>query len=293
MKFGTVAIIGRPNAGKSTLLNALVGQKVAIVSNKPQTTRHNILGILTRPHSQIVFVDTPGIHRPGYELNRKMMQMMRRAIEDVDVLILIVDATTRRGSGDRYALNLVRESKLPVILLLNKIDRIREKTRLLEIIKHFSEQHPFEEIVPISALREDGVERLLLAIEERLREGERSFPEDQVTDQSVRHLSAEIVREKVLELTTEELPYVTAVVVDRFVEEERLVRIAATIFVERSSQKAIVIGKLGGRLKEIGTRARIEIEAMIEKKVFLELVVRVKPHWRNDEELVERMVRET
>lgn len=292
MKFGTVAIIGRPNAGKSTLLNALVGQKVAIVSSKPQTTRNNILGIVTRQNSQIVFVDTPGIHRPGYELNRKMMQLMRQAMQGVDVLVLIVDATTRRGSGDAYVLGLVREAKLPTILLLNKIDRVRDKSQLLEIIKYFAEQHEFTEIIPISALREDGVERLLRSLENRLEEGESTFPGDQVTDQTIRRLSAEIVREKVLELTTEELPYVTAVVVDRFVEEEKIVRIAATIFVERPSQKAIVIGKLGSKLKEIGTRARRDIEAMIEMKVFLELTVRVKPHWRNNEELVERLIYE-
>lgn len=293
MKVGRVAIIGRPNSGKSTLLNALAGQKIAIVSDKPQTTRHNILGVVTRKDSQIVFVDTPGIHRPGYELNRRMMQAARRAIDDSDLLVLIVDATTRRGSGDSFALELVRSSARPAILLLNKIDRIAGKSRLLAIIQHFSEQFEFAEIIPISALKEDGIDRLLRAIEERLAEGESVFPEDQVTDQTIRRLSAEIVREKVLALTSEELPYVTAVVVDQFEETERLARIFATIFVEKSSQKAIVIGKLGGKIKEIGTRARRDIEEMTGKKVYLELTVRARPRWRDDEALVERLFEET
>ena len=289
---GFVSIIGRPNAGKSTLLNALVGEKVAIVTEKPQTTRTRIQGMLNvkarpgRPAAQIVFIDTPGVHRPDSQLNRKMLQEIHEALESRDLILLIVDATLDFGPGDQHVLDLVKRTGSPVFLLLNKIDKL-QKEKLLPIIEHYSKLHNFAEIIPISAARKQGLDVLLDKIVGVLRNGPRYFPEDQFTDQPERFIAAEIVREKVLLKTSKELPYATAVMIDRYEEEPRLTRIAATIYCEREGQKGILIGKGGRKLKEIGTAARLEIEALLGKKVFLELFVKVKPDWRQSQAFVE------
>ena len=291
---GFVSIIGRPNAGKSTLLNALVGEKVAIVTEKPQTTRTRIQGMLNvkarpgRPAAQIVFIDTPGVHKPDSRLNRKMMQEIHAALESRDLILLIVDATERFGHGDQHVLDLVKQTGAPVFLLLNKIDKVH-KERLLPMIEHYSKLHEFAEIIPISAARRQGLDVLIDKIVGVLHDGPRYFPEDQFTDQPERVIAAEIVREKVLLKTSKELPYATAVMIDRYEEEEKLTRIAATIYCEREGQKGILIGKGGQKLKEIGTAARLELEALIGKKVFLELFVKVKPGWRQSQAFVEEL----
>jgi GTPase len=289
---GFVSIIGRPNAGKSTLLNALVGEKVAIVTEKPQTTRTRIQGMLNvkarpgRPAAQIVFIDTPGVHRPDSQLNRKMLQEIHEALESRDLILLIVDATQPFGPADQHVLDLVKRTGSPVFLLLNKIDKL-QKEKLLPMIEHYSKLHTFAEIIPISAARKKGLDVLLDKIVGVLPNGPRYFPEDQFTDQPERFIAAELVREKVLQKTSKELPYATAVLIDRYEEEERLTRIAATIYCERDGQKGILIGKGGLKLKEIGTAARLEIEALLGKKVFLELFVKVKPDWRQSASFVD------
>lgn len=291
---GFVSIIGRPNAGKSTLLNALVGEKVAIVTEKPQTTRTRIQGMLNvkarpgRPAAQIVFIDTPGVHRPDSQLNRKMLQEIHEALESRDLILLIVDATQSFSPGDQHVVELVKRTGSPVFLLLNKIDKL-QKEKLLPIIEHYSKLYNFAEIIPISATRKQGLDVLLDKIVGVLRNGPRYFPEDQFTDQPERFIAAEIVREKVLLKTSKELPYATAVMIDRYEEEPRLTRIAATIYCEREGQKGILIGKGGRKLKEIGTAARLEIEALLGKKVFLELFVKVKPDWRQSQAFVEEL----
>jgi len=291
---GFVSIIGRPNAGKSTLLNALVGEKIAIVTEKPQTTRTRIQGMLNvkaqrgRPAGQIVFVDTPGVHRPDSRLNRKMMQEIHAALETRDLILLIVDVTEKSSASDEHVLELVKRSGGPVFLLLNKIDRL-QKDKLLPIIERYSKLHEFREIIPISAAKRDGVETLVDKIMDVLPEGPRYFPEDQFTDQPERFIAAEIIREKVLLKTGKELPYATAVVVERYEELEKLTRISATIYCERDGQKAILIGKGGQKLKEMGTAARIELESFLGRKVFLELFVKVKPGWRESAAFVEEL----
>jgi GTP-binding protein Era len=311
MHSGFVTIIGRPNAGKSTLLNALVGEKLAIVTDKPQTTRTRIQGIVNvkaekgRNAAQIIFVDTPGVHRPDSRLNRKMMQEIHQALESRDLILLIVDATEKFGSGAQHALELVKQyvgtgnreqvtgnRKQPsalahkVFLLLNKIDKI-EKERLLPLIEHYSRLHDFQEIIPISATRREGLDVLLDKIVRTLPEGPRYFPEDQLTDQPERFLAAEIVREKVLQKTAKEVPYSIAVMIDQYEEREKLTRIAATIYCEREGQKGILIGKKGEMLKQVGTAARLELESLLGKKVFLELFVKVKPAWRESSTFVD------
>ncbi len=291
---GFVSIIGRPNAGKSTLLNSLVGEKIAIVTEKPQTTRTRIQGMLNvtaqrgRPAGQIVFVDTPGVHKPDSRLNRKMMQEIHAALESRDLVLLIVDATERFGPTDQHVIDLVKRSGGPVFLLLNKIDRLH-KDKLLPIIAHYNSLHDFQEIIPISAAKRDGLDTLIDKIMVVLPVGPRYFPEDQLTDQPERFIAAEIIREKVLLKTGKELPYATAVMIDRYEELESLTRIAATIYCEREGQKAILIGKGGQKLKEMGTAARIELEALLAKKVFLELFVKVKPGWRESAAFVEEL----
>jgi GTP-binding protein Era len=281
---GYVALIGRPNAGKSTLINRLVGEKIAAVSNKPQTTRHRIQGIVTRGEGQIVFVDTPGVHKPGHLLNRRMMAMVHDAIMSVDLLVLMRDASVSTGNGDRFVLDLVRDSGKPAILILNKIDKIREKARLLPLIELYSKEYDFAEVIPISALKGDEIDILLTEIIKHLPEGEAIFADDELTDQSMRTIAAELVREKILESTGEEIPYVTAVVTELYDEsEDDLLRIFCAIYVERPSQKKIIIGKQGSRLKDVGTAARIEIEALAGKRVFLKLFVKVVEDWRNRE----------
>ena len=285
---GYVALIGRPNAGKSTLLNRLVGQKIAAVSDKPQTTRFRIQGVITKPEGQIVLVDTPGVHQPGYELNRRMMASVQEALLGVDLVCLIRDASVSTGNGDRFVLDLVKRSEKPALLLLNKIDKLEDKSALLPLIDWYRNEHEWREIIPISALKDEMTDVLIESALKNLSEGEPIFSEDELTDQSLRVLVAEIVREKVLHATGDEIPYVTAVVTERFEEvREDFTRIYCVIVVERSSQKKIIIGKGASRLKDIGIKARREIEALLGHRVHLELFVKVEEDWRNRENLLD------
>jgi GTP-binding protein Era len=279
-KSGFVAVVGRPNAGKSTLVNGLVGSKVSIVTAVPQTTRNRILGIVNRPGAQIVLMDTPGIHRPHTRLNEQMMTFVRQALTERDCAVLIVDASERFGHGDEFAVGLLKEYAPRTILALNKIDRIK-KPQLLPLMQRYSQLYDFEEIMPISALKGEGLTELLDAIVGLLPDGPQYFPPDMYTDQPERFLASEIVREKVILHTRQELPYATAVVIDDFEEGESITRIHASIVVERDSQKPIVIGSGGDMLKQIGSEARRELERLFPPKVFLELYVRVEPHWRD------------
>ncbi len=279
---GYVALIGRPNAGKSTLLNHLVGEKIAAVSNKPQTTRHKIKGIVTLENGQIVFIDTPGVHKPGYLLNRRMMSAVHDAILTVDVVVLMRDASVSTGNGDRFVLDLIKQSEKPAVLVLNKIDKIKDKKELLPLIEFYSKEHDFVEIVPVSALKGEAIDNLLKQITKHLPEAEPIFAEDEMTDQPLRTLVSEMVREKILQTTGDEIPYVTAVVTEKFDESDpERIKIHCAIFVERSSQKGIIIGKGGIKLKTIGTEARYDIEKLLNKKVFLQLFVKVVEDWRN------------
>lgn len=291
---GYVALIGRPNAGKSTLLNHLVGEKIAAVSNKPQTTRHKIQGIVTSKEGQIVFVDTPGVHKPGYLLNRRMMAAVHDAVLSVDVVVLLRDASVSTGNGDRFVLDLVKESGKPSILVLNKIDKIKEKHLLLPLIEYYSNEHAFAEIVPISALKGDAVDNLLKQITKHLPVGEPIFADDELTDQPMRTIVAEMVREKILASTGEEIPYVTAVVTERWDDSDpQQPRIFCAIYVERDSQKGIIIGKGGSKLKKIGSEARADIEKLLGRNIYLQLFVKVVSDWRNQaKDLDEMGVRE-
>lgn len=289
-KSGYVAFIGRPNAGKSTLLNRLVGEKIAAVSNKPQTTRHRIQGVVTRDDGQIVFVDTPGVHKPGHLLNRRMMAAVHDAIMSVDVLVLMRDASVSTGNGDRFVLDLVKQSEKPAILVLNKVDKIREKGNLLPLIEMYANEYGFAEIIPLSALKGEAIDVLLEQIVKHLPPGEPIFGEDEMTDQPLRSIVAEMVREKILQSTGEEIPYVTAVITEVFDETDpALTTIFCAIYVEKSSQKKIVIGKMGARIKDVGTRARVDIENLLGKKVFLKLFVKVVEDWRNRERDLDEM----
>jgi len=289
---GFVSIIGRPNAGKSTLLNALVGEKVAIVTRKPQTTRNRIQGVVhverqgRRPAGQIVLIDTPGIHKPVNYLNRRMMKEVYDALEGCDLLLLIVDVTEKFGTGDKFVLDIVKETKQKTFLLLNKVDRI-EKGQLLPQISRYKELHEFAEIIPISALKRDGLDTLVNAVIKALPEGPHYFPKDQFTDQPERFLVAELIREQVLLATEQEVPYATTVLIERYEEKAKLTGIAATIYCEREGQKAILIGKRGETLKKIGTAARLQLERRLNTKVFLELFVKVRSGWRDSRNFVE------
>jgi GTP-binding protein Era len=288
MNSGYVALIGRPNAGKSTLLNRLVGQKIAAVSDKPQTTRFRIQGVITKPEGQIVLVDTPGVHQPGYELNRRMMASVQEALLGVDLVCLIRDASVFTGNGDRFVLDLVKRSEKPALLLLNKIDLLEDKSALLPLIEWYRNEHEWREIIPISALKDEMTDVLIESSLRHLPEGEPIFSEDELTDQSLRVLVSEIVREKVLHVTGDEIPYVTAVVTERFEEvREDFTRIFCVIVVERASQKKIIIGKGASRLKDIGIRARRDIEALLGHRVHLELFVKVEEDWRNKQNLLD------
>jgi GTP-binding protein Era len=287
---GYVALVGRPNAGKSTLLNRLVGEKIAAVSNKPQTTRHKIKGVVSREDGQIVFIDTPGVHKPGYLLNRRMMSAVHDAILSVDLLVLMRDASVSTGNGDRFVLDLVKQAEKPAVLVLNKIDKIKEKSDLLPLIESYADEFEFTEIVPVSALKGDALDNLLDQIVKHLPEGEPIFGQDELTDQPLRTMVAEMVREKILMTTGEEIPYVTAVVTEVFDETDpNLVRIFCAIYVERASQKKIIIGKAGSRLKDVGTKARMDMEHLLGKKVFLKLFVKVVEDWRNRERDLDEM----
>jgi GTP-binding protein Era len=280
---GFVSILGRPNAGKSTLLNRLVGQKIAIVTDKPQTTRNRIQGVVNRPEAQVVFLDTPGLHKPDTTINRKMMADVREALKGCDLLLLMVDATRPFGAGDAHALEMVRGSHIPAFLLLNKIDALRSKEELLPLIEKQREQFDFREIFPVSAATGEGVGTLLEGIVAVLPEGPQYFPPDYVTDQPARFLASEIVREKIIVLTRQELPYASMVLVDSFEDKPNLLRIHATVFVERPGQKAILIGVRGEMMKKIGTQAREELEKRFGVKVFLQLFVKVRANWRENE----------
>jgi GTPase len=279
---GYVALVGRPNAGKSTLLNRLVGEKIAAVSNKPQTTRQQIRGVITRPRGQIVLVDTPGVHQPGHLLNRRMMAAVHDALEGVDLVCLIRDAAAPTGNGDRFVLGLVKEAAKPSVLLLNKTDRVEDKRALLPLIEWYSREHEWRAVVPLSARTGDQLEDLITELVANLPEGEPLFEEDELTDQPMRVLVAEMVREKILRVTGEEIPYVTAVVTERYEEtSDELTRIYCAVYVERPSQKSIVIGRGGARLKEVGTEARRDIERLVGHRVYLELFVKVEEGWRD------------
>jgi GTP-binding protein Era len=289
VKAGVVSLVGRPNAGKSTLLNRMVGEKVAIVSDKPQTTRTRVVGVKHHPEGQIVFVDPPGVHKPTHRMNVRMIDVALAAMRDVDVLTLVVDASAPPGPGDRYLLKLLRDVRTPAILALNKVDLV-EKPRLLPLLDQYRLAHPFVELVPISAADGTNVDRLERLLLDHLPEGEPLYPADYLTDQPERFYAAEVVREKVLQLTHDELPFSTAVIVDRFEEPGAgggLTRIFCSILVERASQKPIVVGKGGAMIREIGTAARVELEAFFSTRVFLDLHVKVKSEWRDNERLLD------
>jgi GTP-binding protein Era len=305
---GFVCILGRPNAGKSTLLNALVGEKLAIISPKPQTTRNRIQGIVhvpkgaladlaksarpgaPAPHgAQIVLIDTPGVHKPDSSLGRKMMVEVREALEGCDLVFVIMDVTHKLDPRDQFALDLVKQSGTKAFLLLNKIDLIREKSRLLPLIEEYRKLYDFAEVIPISALKRSGLNLLLELVIKALPAGPAYFPEDQITDQPARFMAAEIIREQILLNTKDEIPYATTVLVDSFEEGAKLARIAATIYCEREGQKGILVGKGGQMLKKIGTAARVQMERMLGTKVFLELYVKVEPGWRDSRGFVEEL----
>ncbi len=279
-KSGFVSLIGLPNAGKSTLLNALVGQKVAIVADKPQTTRTSIQGVLTLPGAQIVFVDTPGIHKADTPLNKRLMQTVRNSLEERDLLLFVADGTRPFEEEDRRALDLAGKTGSPVVLVLNKIDLLKEKAALLPLIEQYKQHFTFSDYVPVSAARKDGLDELRKVILAHLPEGPAYFPEDHVTDQPERFLAAELIREKILLATRQEVPHSVAVMVDKWEETPKITRIFATIRVERDGQKAIVIGGKGAMLKRIGTLAREEMERLFGIKIYLDLHVRVQPGWR-------------
>ena len=292
---GFVCILGRPNAGKSTLLNALVGQKLAIVSPKPQTTRNRILGIVQvdgkrdQIGGQVILIDTPGVHRPDSSLGRKMMTEVREAMEGCDLVLLIADVKQKSGPGDEFVLEMAKKSRTPVFLLLNKIDLIAQKEKLLPMIEQYHKLYDFKEVIPLSAKKRQGLDILLNKVVENLPAGSPYFPADQVTDQPVRFMVAEIIREEILLETSEEVPYATTVVIDQFEEGEKLTRIAATIHCERDGQKRILVGKHGQMLKKIGTAARMQIEKLVGTRVYLELFVKVSPGWRESHTFIEEL----
>jgi GTPase len=281
-KSGFAALIGRPNAGKSTLLNALVGEHIAAVSSKPQTTRTRIKGIVSRPQGQIVFLDTPGVHKPGYTLNRRMMGLVADALAQVDLVLLMRDATDTLGSGDRFTLDLIKEAKKKTLLLLNKIDLLKDKSKLLPLIEQYSTEYEFAEIIPLSARKGVNQDLLVEKIFEYLPSGERLYDEEIFTDEIERNIVAELVREKILEKTKAELPFATAVKTELWEEQGDATEIHCVIYVERESQKPIIIGRGGAMLKEVGIRARHDIEKLLDRHVRLNLFVRVQDDWRND-----------
>ncbi|MEW6419369.1 MAG: GTPase Era [Nitrospirota bacterium] len=289
---GYVSIIGRPNVGKSTLLNSILGEKIAIVTPKPQTTRNRIIGIKTLPDAQIIFIDTPGIHRPRHKLGVAMVRTVMEALKEVDVILLMVEPYEPM-KGDKAIIDLLKKilhlRRTPVFLLINKIDTVR-KPEILPLIEHFKELYPFEEIIPISALTQDGIDLLIKRICGYLPPGPAYYPDDLVTDQLERFMVSEIIREKVMDMTEEEIPYSVAVEVAGWEErEDGLISISSNIYVEREGQKGIIIGKKGTMLKSIGTAARVDIEKLLNTKVFLELWVKVKKDWRNDKQLLHEL----
>lgn len=292
MKAGYVALVGRPNAGKSTLLNRLVGQKVAIVSDKPQTTRHRIIGVLNTPEAQLVFIDTPGIHKPEHTMNRRMVKAALDTLREADLVVLVVDAAEEAGPGDRFVMDLLADLKTPLIVVLNKVDRMKSKATLLPRIESYAKGLPCRAVVPISALKGHQVDDLLKEMVSALPEGTPLFGEEYFTDQTERTLAAELIREKVLAHTRDELPYTTAVVIDQFEEPEapgKITKIYASILVDHDSQKPIVIGKGGEMIKRIGTEARKDLQEMLDGPVYLDLHVKVRKDWRDDERLLDEL----
>jgi GTP-binding protein Era len=285
---GFAAIVGRPNVGKSTLLNALVGRKLSIVSDKPQTTRNRILAVVNRPEGQMVLFDTPGIHKPMHRMNERMVEAAVQSLAQVDVALWVADATEGYGPGDRHVREVLKRAGHPVILGLNKIDRVA-KPKLLPIIENFRHQLDFLEVIPFSALTGENVPLVADRLFAALPDSPPLYPEDYLTDQPERFFVAEMVREQVLREMRDELPYTTGVLLERFVEEEGLIRIEANILVERDNQKGILIGKKGATLKRIGTAARREIERFLDAKVFLGLFVKVKENWREDPRVLDEM----
>lgn len=286
---GTVALVGRPNAGKSTLLNALLGDKIAIVSAKPQTTRNRIVGILTEARGQVVFFDLPGVHRPKHKMNSRMMTEVRSALEEVDLVLHLVDASVPWGGGEQFLFELLEPVSQPVLGLLTKIDLVRPKEALLPLLEEYHSRRDDAVVLPISAPKGDGLDELLTEVFDRLPEGDPLYPDDVTTTQTERFFIAEVVREKLLHRTRNELPYTTGVVVDYLEESESLLRIDAVIYVERKSQKGIVIGKGGRMIKAVGQDARIELERVLGIKIFLELHVKVHPRWRDDVRVLREM----
>jgi len=283
---GFVSVLGRTNAGKSTLVNRLVGSKVAIVADKPQTTRTLVQGVLTLPGAQVVFIDTPGIHRPDTLFNRRMMQTIRGALEERDVLLYVVDVTEPASEEDEAAVGLIGSAATPVLLVLNKIDRLKAKEHLLPLIERYKALREFADFLPLSARTGAGVDELRSAILSRLPEGPAYFPQDYITDQPERFLAAELIREKILAETRQEVPHSVAVRVDKWEDTPKLARISATIYVERDGQKGIIIGAKGAMLKKIGTRAREEMELLFGRRIFLEMFVKVQPRWRESAEFL-------
>ena len=292
MKSGTVVIVGRPNSGKSTLLNALVGQKISIVSSKPQTTRHRIVGVTTEARGQIVFMDTPGLHKPAYGMNRRMVHTVHEGLREVDLVLLMVDASTAFGSGENFVLETIKKAQANTFLLLNKVDRIVKET-LLPAIQRYSTAYNFLEIIPISAKTGEHLPLLVNKIFEYLPEGELLYDADHITDRSERFLAGEFIREKILERVREELPYACAVLIRNFDEsnrtEKNLVVIDADILVERRSQQGIVLGAGAVQLRNIGIAARRDLEQLLDCKVFLGLQVRTSRNWRNDESVLDEL----
>ena len=286
---GFVSILGRPNAGKSTLLNALTGAKLAIVADKPQTTRTTIQGVWSTPNSQVIFVDTPGIHDADSLINRRMMQTIGEALQERDLLLYLIDVTRTPTEQDEKAVAFIRGAGAPSFALLNKVDALPRKEHLFALIEQYRQWHAFDEFFPVSALTGEGLEDVRAAILARMPAGPAWFPPDYITDQPERFLAAEIVREKILAVTRQEVPHSVAVLVDEWKEEGKLTRISATIHVERSGQKAILVGAKGARLKEVGTAARIELESILATKVFLTLFVKVSPGWRENEQFLKEM----
>lgn len=281
-KSGFISIIGRPNVGKSTFLNRVIGQKIAIMSDKPQTTRNKVQGVLTTDDSQLIFIDTPGIHKPKHKLGDFMMKVAQNTLKGVDLILFMVNAEEGYGRGEEFIIEKFQSVKTPIFLIINKIDKIHPD-ELLTLIESYKEKHPFQEIVPISALEGNNVERLLDVIKKYLPEGPQYYPADQVTDHPERFIVSELIREKALHLTREEIPHSLAVVIDKMErrQDKDVINVMATVIVERDSQKGIVIGKQGSMLKEIGKLARMDIEALLGSKVFLELWVKVQKDWRN------------
>ncbi|MHB8137175.1 MAG: GTPase Era [Smithellaceae bacterium] len=288
-KSGFIAILGRPNVGKSTFFNAIIGDKISIVANKPQTTRNRITGIKNFPDAQLIFLDTPGMHKPKSPLNRAMVQAARDTIGDADVLLMMVEADGKIGPHDLFLIEALSGVKAPVFLAINKIDRV-EKSSLLPLIDQYSRLYDFAGIFPVCALKGEGLDELITCLKEALPEGPQLFPDDIATDATERFIAAEFIREQITLLTQQEIPYASAVMIDLFKEDEakNLIRISATINVEKESQKAIMIGKKGSMLKKIGTNARLSMENLFGAKVFLELFVRVKKDWTSSD----RMLRE-